>query len=202
MDAAGSLDQLILMLGVSAFTRLALCFLSTRKKEALVRRKRERPGYVCAVVMPKKSGKTRLISKLQGSGGRIPSLLVDLGDVLKEDIGSATNNEQNRRIIHYPKARAYIDQLKADFSNHRIIVYSDDVDLINYLQIPDVVVYAPRLSIHSAYVAQVSDAEKRREIELSYVRIIASDTRPIFYYETLETVVEEMRKRYGLTLTI
>lgn len=201
MEAA-NLDQVLVMLGVSAATRLFMCFMSHRKKESIVRRKRERPGYVCAVVMPKKSGKTRLISKLQGSGGRIPTLLVDLGDVLKEDIGTATNNEQNRKVVYYPKAKAYLDQLKADFHNHRIIVYSDDFELVAYLEIPDVVVYAPRLSIHSAYVAQVSDADKRREIELSYVRIIASDTRPIFYYETLETVVEEMRKRYGLTLTI
>ena len=176
--------------------------MSHRKKESLVRRKRERAGYVCAVVMPKKSGKTRLISKLQGSGGKIPTLLVDLGDVLREDIGDATHNEQNRKVLYYPRAKSYLDKLKTDFHNHRIIVYSDDFELINYLEIADVVVYAPRLAVHSSYVAQISDGEKRRDVELSYVRIIASDTRPIFYYETLETVVEEMRKRYGLTLTI
>jgi hypothetical protein len=51
-------------------------------------------------------------------------------------------------------------------------------------------------------VGQISDAEKRRDVELSYVRTIASDTRPIFYYESLESVVEQMRQRYGLSLTI
>jgi hypothetical protein len=197
-----NLDSVLIMLGINVFTRLTLCLLSQRRKESLIRRRRERAGYICAIVMPKKSGKTRLISKLQGSGGKIPTLLVDLGDVLKEELGGASSNEQNRKVVYYPRAKEYLEKLKGDFHNHRIIVYSDDYELINYLEIADVVVYAPRLSVHSAYVSQISDPEKRREIELSYVRIIASDTRPIVFYETLDSVSEQMRQRYGLTLTI
>jgi hypothetical protein len=46
------------------------------------------------------------------------------------------------------------------------------------------------------------DFDKRREVELSYVRTIASDMRPVFYYESLDAVIEQMRQRYGLSLTI
>jgi len=197
-----NIDQLILMLGVSALTRIGLCLMSQRKKERIVRRKRERAGYVCAVCMPKKAGKTRLCSKLQGSGGKVPSLLVDMGEILKEEMDGVVSNEQNRKVIYYPKAKAYVDTLKSNFPKHRIILFTDDYELVSYLEVVDVVCYAPRLSVHSHLVGQISDAEKRREIELSYVRTIASDTRPIFYYESLESVVEQMRQRYGLSLTI
>lgn len=201
MDA-GNIDQLIVMLGVSALTRLTLCIMSQRKKERLVRRRRERSGYVCAVVMPKKAGKTRLCSKLQGSGGRVPSLLVDMGEVLKEDMSGLVNNEQNKKIVYYPKAREYVETLKHNFPKHRLILFTDDYELVQYLEVLDVVCYAPRLSVHSLLVQGITDGEKKREVELSYVKTIASDTRPIFYYETLESVVEQMRQRYGLSLTI
>lgn len=198
----GNIDQLILMLGVSALTRFGLCLMSQRKKERIVRRKRERAGYTCAVVMPKKAGKTRLCSKLQGSGGRVPSLLVDMGEVLKEDLDGVVQNEQNKKIVYYPKAKKYVDDLKANFPKHRLILFTDDYELVQYLEVVDVVVYAPRLSIHSSLVQSMTDGEKRREVELSYVKTIASDTRPIFYYESLESVIEQMRQRYGLSLTI
>jgi hypothetical protein len=197
-----NIDQLILMLGVSALTRLGLCLMSQRKKETLVRKKRERAGYVCAVCMPKKAGKTRLCSKLQGSGGRVPSLLVDMGEILKEEMNGVVANEQNRKVMYYPKAKSYVEGLKRDFPKHRIILFTDDYELISYLEIVDTVCYAPRLAVHSTLVNQIQDAEKRREVELSYVKTIASDTRPIFYYESLEAVVEQMRQRYGLSLTI
>jgi hypothetical protein len=197
-----NVDQLLIMLGVSALTRIGMCLLSQRKKERMVRNRRERAGYTCAVVMPKKSGKTRLISKLQGSGGKIPSLLVDMGEVLKEQLEGAVSNEQNRKVIYYPKAKIYLDTLKNNFPRHRLIIFTDDYELVNYLEILDCVVYAPRLQVHSSLVAQITDESKRREVELSYVRTIASDMRPVFYYESLDAVIEQMRQRYGLSLTI
>lgn len=197
-----NIDQVLVMVGVSAITRIGLCLMSQRKKEKVLKKRREQAGYTCAVIMPKKSGKTRLCSKLQGSGGKIPSLLVDMGEVLKEDMGEVVANEQNRKVIYYPKAKTYLETLKVNFPKHRIILFSDDYELISYLDINDVVIYAPRLALHSALLEGVSDKDKRREVELSYVKTIASGMKPLIYYENLEAVVEQMRARYGLALTI
>jgi hypothetical protein len=197
-----NIDQVLAMVGISLATRLTLCLMSARKKEKILKKRREQAGYTCAVVMPRRSGKTRLCSKLQGSGGKIPSLLVDINEILKDDLDGVVKNEQNHRVVYYPKAKQYIETLKSNFSKHRIIIFSDDFELIQYLDISDVVVYAPRLSLHSSLLENVADKEARRDVELSYVKTIASGMKPIFYFENLETVVEEMRRRYGLTLTI
>lgn len=197
-----NIDQVLAMVGISLATRLTLCLMSSRKKERVLKARREQAGYTCAVIMPRRSGKTRLCSKLQGSGGKIPSLLVDINEVLKDDMDGVVKNEQNYRVVYYPKAKQYLDTLKSNFQKHRIIIFSDDYELINYLGITDVVVYAPRLALHSALIESVSDKDTRREVELSYVKTIASGMKPIFYFENLEGVVEEMRRRYGLTLTI
>lgn len=200
MDA--QLDQVLIMVGVSALTRVGLCLLSRRKKESMLKSRRERAGYMCAVVMPKKSGKTRLCSKLQGSGGKVNTLLVDYSEVLKEEMEGVYANEQNRKVVYYPKAKAYLETLKTNFPKHRIIIFSDDYELVQYLEINDVVIYAPRLSIHSSLVQTITDPEKKREVELSYVKTIACGVKPLIYYEHLESVAEQMRVRYGLSLTI
>lgn len=199
----GTESDLLAMLGVGLFTRMTLCLYSeTRKKRLLVNR-RQRAGHVCALVIPKKCGKSRLTTNLRSVEGKVKTLIVDLNEVIESKLRKeGGGNENNRMVRFYPEAKKYINELKRDFPKHRLLVLCDDYNLTQHLEIVDVVCYLPRLQLHQQLTARIEDEELRKECEYNYVSLLQSGCRVLRYYDDFKTLTAEVRDRYSLSLTV
>jgi hypothetical protein len=196
-------SDLLAMLGVGALTRLTLCLYSENKKRRMLTRLRQRAGHVCALVMPKKSGKTRLSSNLKSVEGKVKTLIVDLNEVVESKLkDDDAGNENNRTVRYYPVAKKYVDSLKADFPKHRLLVLCDDYDLTQHLGIVDVVCYIPRMDLHSQLVARIDDEAERKLCERNYISLLQSGCPILRYFDDFKTLTGEVRERYALSLTV
>jgi hypothetical protein len=199
----GMESDLLAMLGVGALTRLTLCLYSENKKRRMLVRLRQRAGHVCALVMPKKSGKTRLSSNLRSVEGKVKTLIVDLNEVIESKLrDEETGNENNRTVRYYPVAKKYVDELKANFPKHRLLILCDDYTLTQHLGIVDVVCCLPRLDLHQQLVARIEDEDERKKCEYNYISLLQSGCPILTYFDDFKTLTSEIRERYSLSLTV
>ena len=196
-------SDLIAMLGVGVLTRLTLCLYSENKKRRMLTRMRQRAGHVCALVMPKKSGKTRLSANLRSVEGKVKTLIVDLNEVIESKLKDEEHdNNNNHTVRYYPIAKKYVDELKANFPHHRILVLCDDYDLTQHLGIVDVISYLPRLNLQQQLAARIEDEEERKKTEYNYISLLQSGCPIIIYFDDFKTLTNEVRERYSLSLTV
>ena len=157
------------------------CLLSTGLGWLFKLVKRITCSSLIGVVLPRHCGRTTLCKTLKG---RDNSLMVDLDETLylelsKEDSDRVSamrdaGKQESVKLVLYPRAKKYVEELKQSFKFTRIILVSSDVGMLRYIGVKedDIMAFVPATEFSSTVSQRIPDVEERKLFDASRTDIL------------------------------
>lgn len=146
---------------------------------------------LAAIVMSKGTGKTTLANSLKGYSKMV---IVDIDSGIERV-------ENENEADHLIRARDYVNNLKKELKDYKLVLMCDSVESAEFLGIPidNVAVLTPNEKLFGELLANQPNAEKVKELQLGRMELISSCDREILnVFNSYDNLYQIIRTSFKL----
>lgn len=159
------------------------------------------------VTIPKHSGKSYLVSMCLGNDTELldieANVSLSLTEAEKETLKSFESSNSSYNLQYYPLCRKYLEQVRKDFKNKNIIVFSSNYDLLVYCGVAksNIKTYVPSNDL-SNNIRQNLNEHDKKIFDSSRIELMLKGAKKLISYHSFDDMNKDIIHKFKLSIKL